>query len=94
MYVVEWTIRAIADLDRLEHFLSIKSPSASSSAVGALLAAANSLAFLPDRGRSAADAGFRELLVTYSNSGYLILYQVRGQTVRIVRVRHQREAGY
>ena len=38
----------------------------------------------------------RELVITYGASGYLALYRYdsKPDVVRILRIRHQREAGY
>jgi plasmid stabilization system protein ParE len=40
------------------------------------------------------DPEFREWLVDFGNSGYIILYHFDGETAVVLRVRHQREAGY
>ncbi|WP_408904042.1 type II toxin-antitoxin system RelE/ParE family toxin [Rhodopila sp.] len=40
------------------------------------------------------DSRFREWLIDFGNSGYVALYQFDGETVTILAVRHQREAGY
>jgi hypothetical protein len=40
------------------------------------------------------DPVFREWLVAFGDSGYLVLYHYDGQSTAILAVRHQREAGY
>ncbi|MBI4923614.1 MAG: type II toxin-antitoxin system RelE/ParE family toxin [Devosia nanyangense] len=90
MLRIDWTRQALADLDRLEGFLFHKNPQAAARAVLAIVDAARQLTDFPDRGRLARD-DYRELPVRFSNGGYIILYQVAGNTVRIVRVRHMRE---
>jgi plasmid stabilization system protein ParE len=67
---------------------------AAARAVATILAAADGLSLFPNRGRAALEDGYRELPVKYSGSGYLVLYQVKPDIVRIIRVRHMREAGY
>jgi len=37
---------------------------------------------------------FREWLIDFGDSGYVVLYRFDGQTAVILAVRHQREAGY
>ena len=40
------------------------------------------------------DPVFREWLMAFGDSGYLVLYHYEGQSAAILAVRHQREAGY
>lgn len=95
---LQWTEEAFADLDRLEAFLYSKSPSAAEEAIDTILAAIDDLRVFPLIGRSVSDADedspYREFIVPFSNSGYLVLYVDDGRTVEIHRVRHQSEAGY
>ncbi len=51
----------------------------------ALLAAGDSLASFPDRGRPVAGTGLREWTLVYP---YIIRYRVAADHVRILRVRH------
>ncbi len=50
----------------------------------------------PEVGRPAdeMDPAFREWLIDFGNSGYVVLYHYDGNVAVIVAVRHQREAGY
>eukprot|EP01035_Chromulina_nebulosa_P002352 gene2352-3181_t len=89
---VVWSHRALTDLDRLEAFLHHKNPRAAIEAIDAIYGSARRLADTPEIGRPAR-LGLRELLVRFSNGGYLVLYAVDPEVVQIVRVRHQREAG-
>ena len=95
---LQWTQEAFADLDRLEAFLYGKSSNAAIEAIDTILTAIQDLRDFPLIGRSLhnedEDDAYRELIVPFSNSGYLVLYFYDGQTVEIHRVRHQREAGY
>ncbi len=54
------------------------------------------LAQHPEIGRPAEDMEpeYREWLIDFGDSGYVALYRYDGETVLIVAVRHQREAGY
>lgn len=95
MVRVEWSDLAFADIDRLDAFLRAKAPQAADEAFFVIYQAAAELVDFPEIGRPATDmpGGYRELPVPFSNSGYVILYYYDG-VVSIVRVRHQREAGY
>jgi plasmid stabilization system protein ParE len=92
MHRIDWTIRALNDLDRLEDFLFAKNAPAAARAIAAIIEAVDQLADFPESGRTA--DGFRELLVKFSNAGYVVRYQFADGTVLIVGIRHQREAGY
>ena len=37
---------------------------------------------------------FRETLIPFGDSGYIVLYRLEGDLAIILAVRHQREAGY
>jgi addiction module RelE/StbE family toxin len=94
---LEWSNRALADLDRLDAFLHDKTRQAAADAIDTILAAVNHLLAFPLSGRSLSedeDDVDRELIVPFSNSGYVVLYVFDGESVEIHRVRHQREAGY
>lgn len=93
MHRVEWTVQALTDLDRLEDFLFYKNALAAGRAIQTIVAATDRLAFFPERGRPL-PTGHRELVVRFSDGGYLVLYDVEGDGVRILRLRHQREGGY
>jgi plasmid stabilization system protein ParE len=44
---------------------------------------------LPDR-----DPAMRERVISFGESGYVVLYRVERDAVVVLAVRHQREAGY
>jgi len=85
--------RARADLDRLRDFLAPHGDSLSARVVDTLFAAAHSLADQPERGRPAARAGYRELIVPFGRGAHVIRYRVdrRRNTVVIIRLWHGRE---
>lgn len=95
-YAVEWSTRSAVDLHRLRGFLHSKSPAAASAAVDAIVAATAELAALPAIGRplNEEEPEFRELLVPFSNNGYVVLYRFDGAVVEIQAIKHMREAGY
>jgi plasmid stabilization system protein ParE len=96
MATVRWSRRAFADIEDFRRFLAKHSPLAAKRAVETIEHAANQLAEFPERGRPAEGPpeGQRELVVGFGSSGYVVLYEIRGDIVRILAVRHMRELGY
>ncbi|HEY9009761.1 MAG TPA: type II toxin-antitoxin system RelE/ParE family toxin [Devosia sp.] len=93
---VDWSPRALADIERLDGFLRAKNPSAAERATIAIRDAAEGLGLFPERGRplGGVHQGFRELLVEFGSSGYAILYHPRTGRPIIVAIKHFREEGY
>lgn len=93
---IAWSPQAIEDLVRLRSFLAAKNPRAATEAIVVIHKRVKELVLFPNSGRFARESGgsIREWLVPYSNSGYVILYEVADGEVTIARVRHMREAGY
>jgi plasmid stabilization system protein ParE len=100
---VEWTTRALDDLDRLFDFIVERELAREdgdlSLAVRALVAVREATATLqrsPATCRKATDDGsIRELVVPFGASGYLLLFDMKLEgRVRVIAVRHQREDGY
>lgn len=87
--------RALADLERLTEFLLEAAPEAALQTAELVAEAVQVLENHPLIGRPA-EAGLRELVISRSHSGYLALYSYedRQETVLILAIRHQREAGY
>ncbi len=54
------------------------------------------LARQPGIGRPAQDMEpeFREWLIDFGDSGYVVMYRFDGKTALVLALRHQREAGY
>ncbi|MBV8337671.1 MAG: type II toxin-antitoxin system RelE/ParE family toxin [Alphaproteobacteria bacterium] len=93
---VVWTPPALRDLARLHGFLLPRNPNAARRAVRAIRRGVRVLAAHPEIGRPIAEMPpeFREWLIPFGNSGYLMLYRHDGELVAILAVRHGREAGY
>jgi plasmid stabilization system protein ParE len=87
--------RALADLDRLVEFLIEAQPVAALGTVELILEAVGILANHPLVGRSA-ERELRELVISRGRSGYIALYSYEAahDTVLILALRHQREAGF
>ncbi len=87
--------QALVDLDRLVEFLVQHGPVAASETVGLIIEAVEILENHPLIGRDA-EQDLRELMISRGKSGYLALYSYEaGQdTILVLSIRHQREAGY
>ncbi len=90
---VTWIDEALADLDRLEAFLSEKSPRSAARAIVTIIDATEILKDFPGAGRMSDDLDpeQRDLLVPFSSSGYIVGYGVFDDEVEIFNVRHMRE---
>lgn len=87
---------ALRDLERLRRFLR-ESNSAAARRVGQIiLQAAQALGAHPQMGRLIDDmpVEHREWPIDFGDSGYLARYRINGETLVILAIRHQREAGY
>lgn len=92
---VTYAPAAVRDLERLRDFLAEHEPGAASGAAIAIADAVSVLERHPLIGRPA-EAGMRELVVSHGHTGYVALYDWLEpiDTVVILALRHQREAGY
>lgn len=104
MATIKLSAAALADLERLQDFAELSgdpiaeitdSNNASIGLAVFLLDAMAVLSHQPGIGRRA-EQGRRELVISRGRSGYLAKYRVYLDTdqVLILRIRHQREAGY
>ncbi|MBS0361939.1 MAG: type II toxin-antitoxin system RelE/ParE family toxin [Proteobacteria bacterium] len=76
---------------RLPAFLEFKSASAASRARHVLIAALETLAQFPLRGRMVR-AGLWELVAPFGRDAFLLRYRVSDSEVFVTRIRHSREA--
>lgn len=95
MAQVIFSAEALEDLERLAEFLVEKAPEAAADTLDHALDAAGILAGHPLVGRRV-EGELRELVVSRGHSGYVgvYVYDAASDVVRILRIRHQREAGY
>ena len=93
---LKWTPRALADVQRLHRFLVEKNPDAAMRAVRTIRGGVRILARQPRIGHPAdgMDPEFREWLIPFGQSGYLVLYRIDAGAVVLLAVRHGREAGF
>ncbi|MGQ0547007.1 MAG: type II toxin-antitoxin system RelE/ParE family toxin [Betaproteobacteria bacterium] len=92
---VVYSAEALEDLERLVNFLLEVSPATAPDALAQLRSAVEVLAAHPRIGRRTRSQ-MRELVVSYGASGYIALYRFDAARalVRVLRIRHQREAGF
>lgn len=95
MAQIIYATRALADLERLTEFLIRDEPAAALETADLIIEAVQVLGNHPLVGRLA-EHGFRDLVISRGRSGYLALYsyEPKQDTVLILAIRHQREAGY
>jgi plasmid stabilization system protein ParE len=88
---------ALEDLERVFEFNFEREPAMALQHVEKIMEAVLILGRHPGIGRRVAgEPPLRELVISHGNSGYIALYdhsRVQG-VVRVVAIRHQREAGY
>jgi addiction module RelE/StbE family toxin len=96
MAALKWTRQALADVQRLHQFLNDKNPDSAIRAVKAIRSGVRILQSQPRIGHPASDmaAGYREWLIPFGHSGYVVLYRIDGEEVILLALRHGREAGY
>lgn len=87
---------AIRDLERLREFLRPKNPTAAERAAQAIIQGVQALGELPRIGRPIEDMPeeFRDWLIDFGDSGYVARYRIDGDTVVVLAIRHQKEAGF
>ncbi|WP_261534403.1 type II toxin-antitoxin system RelE/ParE family toxin [Burkholderia multivorans] len=87
---------AVRDLQRLRDFLLPKNPDAARRAGEAIRQGVQALGTHPRMGRLVEDLPehYREWPIDFGDSGYVARYRLDGETVTILAVRHQKEAGY
>lgn len=94
---VRFTQDAKNDLVRLYSFLLEKDINAAGKALEAIERGMDALQYFPFSCRKATPATplMRELLISFGNSGYVVLFEIEdNQTVSVLAVRHQYEDDY
>ena len=87
---------AIRELQRLWDFLRPRNADAARRAGEAIRQGVRILGAQPGIGRPVDDLPepFREWLIDFGDSGYVARYRIDGDTVTILAIRHQKEAGF
>ena len=81
---VVWSPAALDEIERIYRYIATFNPAAAAALAEALLTQGDGLVNFPHRGRPVGD-NLREIMPVYP---YLIRYEVTGDTVQILRVRH------
>ena len=82
---VIWTRTAVDGIERANDYLADLNPRAAMEMAERCREAGDSLAHFPHRGRRVPGTGMRELVTSYP---YVIRYEIVGDTVEILRLRH------
>jgi plasmid stabilization system protein ParE len=95
MAQVIYSDEALADFERIIEFLLEASPESAMQTLVSIRSAVGILEVHPLIGRRI-DGHIRELVISQRATGYLALYRFDAafDGIRILRIRHQREAGY
>ncbi|MGE0213516.1 MAG: type II toxin-antitoxin system RelE/ParE family toxin [Parvibaculaceae bacterium] len=89
---IEWSRRAIRDLDRFALFLSEHHPELSGEVAGAIITKMKVLADHPRLGRPLAGRPeYRQLVLRVLGGTYVFRYRFDGERLVILRVLHGRE---
>ncbi|MBW6495231.1 MAG: type II toxin-antitoxin system RelE/ParE family toxin [Burkholderiaceae bacterium] len=93
---VIWSPGALRDVQRLHRFLAEKNKDAANRALKVIREGVKILTDQPGVGRpvDGMDPEFREWMIAFGDSGYVVLYRFDGRSAVLLAVRHQREAGY
>ena len=91
-----WTPPALLGIQRSYRFLTENNKDAASRAVKAIRTGARLVSQHPEIGRPAEemDPEYREWLVDFGDSGYVLLYRFDVEVIAILSVKHQKEVGY
>ncbi len=91
-----WSPPALRDVQRLYRFLAEKSAAAAKRAVKTIREGVKIIEMQPSIGRSFEDMEpeYREWLIDFGDSGYVVLYRYDGQSAIILAIRHQKEVGF
>ena len=90
-----WSKPALLDIQRLYRFLASKNIDAAKRAIRAIRQELKILGHQPNIGRPIEDMPeeFREWIVDFGDSGYVVRYRINQNTTIILAVRHQKEVG-
>ena len=81
---VVWSFAALADLQRIRSYIADFNPAAASRLAEQVIAAGDALVLFPYRGAPVGD-NLREIIPVYP---YLLRYEIIGDTLTILGVRH------
>ena len=91
-----WSPPALLDVQRAYRFLAAKNKDAAQRAVKAIRQGMQPLLLHPAMGRPCEHIApeYREWLIDFGESGYVVLYRFESELVTVLAIRHQKEVGY
>ena len=91
-----WSRPSILDLQRLRRFLAHKDKDAANRAASAIRQGVKVLYLQPEMGRPVDDLDddFRDWIIDFGDSGYVVRYRLDAQQITILAVKHQREVAF
>lgn len=95
--MIAFAEEALADLERILEFNVLRDPATALEHIGKIRSAVMILDEHPEIGRFCEPGStLRELVISHGKSGYVALYEhsAAEHLIRVVAIRHQREAGY
>jgi plasmid stabilization system protein ParE len=92
---LSWSQHALLDVQRLYRFLAVKNMDAAKRAIKTVRQEVKVLGQQPGIGRPIEDMPdeFREWMIDFGDSGYVVRYRIDADVVTILAVRHQKEVG-
>lgn len=91
-----WSRSALLDIQHCYHFLACNNIDAAQRAIKTIRQALTVLGKQPGIGRpvDGLPTAFREWVIDFGDSGYVVRYHIAAETITILAVRHQKEAGF
>ena len=91
-----WSPSALLDVQRIYRFLAPKNLDAAKRALTAIRQGVKVLQLEPGLGRPVDDMDdeFRDWIIDFGDSGYVVRYRIGMQFVTILAVHHQKEVGF
>lgn len=95
-YIIRWTPYAIECIDSIYLFLEKKDKAVATKAAQCIFNKLKLLSQFPNIGTATNDLDpeHREIVIPFGSSGYIVLYEIREDTILVLSVRHQKETGY
>lgn len=91
-----WSPEALIDVQRIYRFLASKNMASAKRAIKAIREGVSVLAQKPNIGRPIEnmEEEFRDWIIDFGDSGYVVRYRLNFDTIIILTLRHQKEVGF
>ncbi|WP_282067318.1 type II toxin-antitoxin system RelE/ParE family toxin [Vibrio rotiferianus] len=96
MSQVIYTPSSVRDLDRIREFLKSKDPRAAARAGKTIISSMREVAKAPSIGKPIEQMPqeFRDWIIDFGQTGYVVRYRISGDKIVVLAVRHQRESEF